>query len=198
MPVLEDGTGAIRTDYTLDSYTWTYPTGAVKGYGTFTRVFDGPSDQIGHWEFTGPPIDTQSSATGSIAQTDHENPGWGYTFDDLNYQNSPTVPDTAINQFFWGPDAVGANTINVRANFVKIVNGTVVDTFAASTSMTYNVVRPTGSIYNTALGTAGVSAVMSSTGTQYIQIDKNRILDANSNRISGPSGFSWSATVTHR
>ena len=155
--------GADPNDYQLVNYTWTFPTGAVKGYGTFGQWQEtaGPNGGSTYTVFTGGP--TMESAQ------DPEN--FPFDGDDLNYTSPGT--DHAVDSFYWGPKSSGNLDISITATFVKIVNGQQADSFTGSDTVTFNVLKPTGNIRGLKFGTAGLSTMADEFGQVWIGLDQN-------------------------
>ena len=213
--VLEDAQGNVIAGYTLANLTWKFPSGAVKGYGQFTKMQERPgaADPGDYWVFSGPPkyVGNMNDANpGSVALSDHYGTDdyygiYGYndlqrsklafTPDDLNY-NASEQGDHVINQFYWGPDAgaYGPETISVDATFTKVVNGQV-DSFEGSDSDQYRVVRPKGNVVVTQLGQAGVSGTLSD-GTQWLQLDKGNLRNTTV-QPTPPLGIQYYSTVVN-
>lgn len=203
-PVVVDQNEVVHPEYTAVNFTWTYPTGAVKGYGIFKQFQERPgaADPGNYWLFTGPPTDTgDATPGGSIAMSDHEpiDANLKYTADDLSYQSNlaangqnAEVNDHVINQFYWGPDAVGQQTVTVNATFIN--TQAPFDKVTGGDTVTVNVIRPTGSIYNVKQGQAGVSAT-DGFKNQYLSLDKTTPRDISGNAIGLPVGIEWNATV---
>jgi hypothetical protein len=180
-PLLSAPTGG--AGYQLVNFTWTFPTGAVKGYGEFSQATEGPGEGGGStytW-FSGAP-------STSLAQDPSLFP---FTSDDLNW-TSPG-DDHVVDSFYWGPASVGISTVSVTATFEKIVDDQVVDTFQGSDSAKYNVILSTGSISILQFGTAGLSTQTDDVGQYWLGLDKNsHVLPA----ATRPVGIQYSLSVT--
>lgn len=162
------------SQYSLLNYTWTFPFGAVKGYGRFSQREERPgaADPVKYWRFDGDP--TESSAI-----SEETNPEVKFTDDDKSYQSSlaanPNAEngDHVLDSFYWGPYATDEQTVFVTATYVKRdPNGNVVDTFTDDDSVTFRVIRPSGSATVDSMGTSGVTPP--GDAPQWVQIDVNR------------------------
>ncbi|MBX6316069.1 MAG: hypothetical protein IRY99_24625 [Isosphaeraceae bacterium] len=179
---LDDGT----TDWQLQNYTWTFPAGAVKGWGKFTQFSERPGDPQGDfWVFSGDPDpETASTSYGRVAP---------FTSDDLEKAPPIESNDHVIDTFYWGPTATGVQTVSITATFVD--NATL-QTFTGSDSVTFNVVQPAGSISLTApFGTAGTST-MGADGNQWLQLDVNTLRATFGIPAGSPVGIAWQASIT--
>ncbi len=187
-PILQ---GNNASQYNIVSYTWTFPTGALKGYGAFvTKTYSGVSGTY----FAGDPTDAANTKVESQ----------GFTADDLN---TGTNDPFSVNSLYFGPESTGNLVISVSAN---VQNTTTLATMTLGDSVTVNVVKPTGSIdlnqgsatnptgsnpipgssppqYYPAFGTAGVSTYTPPT-PQRLQFDANSV-------AGGPHGIDWVANV---
>ncbi len=121
------------TRYELAPINWTYPVTAVKGYGRFSITPNGTE------RFLGDPTDAANTAVKVVSS---------FTPGDQSY--SPEMYGGSANfidSFYWGPEAVGNQTINVTALFnVYIDNVRQAQQYAATDSVQVNVLRPTGSL----------------------------------------------------
>ncbi len=180
------------TSWQILSYTWTFPSGAIKGYGTFQTNTDDPDGP--YTVFAGNP--TSASNTKVEVQ--------GFSSDDLTNRQGAGINDPDhYDSFYWGPEAQGLQTISVSA-FCK--EGNTGATATETDSATVNVIRPTGSIilntganpnpsgsYYPAFGQTGVSPV-GLNSQQWLQLDANAIRN-NDATVSGPHGIDWLAFV---
>ena len=134
-------------DYVLASYTWTFPPGAVKGYGAFGEVTE-PSGPGGGTTYT-------TFNAGPSSSLAHDPTKFPFTADDLSW----TTPgkDHGVDSFYWGPEANGNSKVSIKATFDKTVGGVVVDSFTNSDSAMFKVVKTTGNIRVLTTGTAGLS-----------------------------------------
>ena len=132
MPRLQGGSAA---EYSIVDYTWTFPDGALKGYGTYKPNIS--SDVFSHvaWlTFAGDP--TTAQKTPVSAQ--------GFTPDDLNHNMAPGVNDPDwVDKFYFGPQCIGNQIVTCTATALQNATG---DTVQVADSVTLNVVRPTGSL----------------------------------------------------
>ena len=182
------GVGA--NDYSLQNYTWTFPTGALKGYGVFASDLD--DGQGGTY------TKFDSGPTSSRAQNPYY---YNFTANDLN-KSGPGDPDI-FNTFYFGPrsNTSQPSTVSVTATFVKIVDGTVVDSFTNSDSVEFNVVKPVGNISRLQFGTAGVSSgpydgadyVNGVNGQYDLGMDKNHLQPT----APEPVGIQYAASIAY-
>ena len=198
-PVDPDGSSgdAPLFDYKLEKYVWTFPGGAVKGYGTFetqTGDPDGP-----HEVFTGGP--TAQDGVPVRAETE-------FTNDDLDYDATQTdsngnVLDVVISTFFVGPEMEGLQDVKVQVTFRKYSNGVKGGTVEKGDEVQFDALKPTGAIAVDHAGVAGVSPVLSR-GSQYLQFakdwDKPRYDLGTLTKyevVNSPNiGIRWTATLT--
>jgi hypothetical protein len=173
--------GSTAGSWQILTYKWTFPSGAVKGYGTFQTKTDDPTG----------PYTTFSAAPTSAKYTNVE--VQGFSDDDLTNQQGAgiTDPDT-VNSFYWGPSATGLQTVSISA-FIK--NPGTGATMTVTSSSQTNVVQPLGTM-TTALGRAGLSTGTANyKGAPYIGIDNratfttdwfgNLVVTANTPGIQG-------------
>jgi len=180
--------GFNTASWTLAKYTWTFPQGAIKGYGSMTQSQEaaGPNGPGGTFTtFAGGP-------TNSLAQNPDSFP---FTSDDLNFVAGQS--DHVINTFYWGPKAQGVEKVSIDATFENIINGQVADTFEGTDSETFNVVQTVGNITQLQLGTAGLSDTDDSkaggAGNYWLGLDKNsHTIDPAEGR---PVGIQYSASI---
>ncbi len=133
--------GPAAGSYNILEYTWSFPSGAVKGYGTFQTKNDDPTGS--YTIFTSDP--TSASNTKVEVQ--------GFSSDDLKSLEGSGIPDHHTDSFYWGPEATGNQTVSISA----IVEDTTTHArMTLNDSATNNVVQPQGKI-EAALGRAGLS-----------------------------------------
>ncbi len=190
--------GETGTQYEVVSYTWTFPSGAVKGYGSFNYLLEqDTTTSSGNFYavFASHPTDTDGQGA-SIARA---NPDAEFDVDDLEKRYDEVQPngfpatDHVIETFYWGPEvAPGEQQVSVSVTLRKIVNGVNQGTITVGDSVKLNVNRPTGNIQILEFGEAGVTGANVSTDYQWLQFDVNTTqpLTANS-----PVGIQWKATV---
>ncbi len=179
-PILQ---GPSANSYTILKYTWTFPGGAVKGYGTFgVQTTAGVSWYV----FTGDPTNAENTTVQTM----------GFTADDLTNDSTPGVSDPDYtNLFYFGPTSTGNQTITCTAT---IQDNTTMATSSLTDSATVNVVIPVGSIaldptqnsklaggFFPAFGTTGVDP----SGTE-LQFDAKYNSGA-----SSPHGIDWMSSV---
>lgn len=193
-----EGNPDVIQGYRVVSYTWTFPQGAVKGFGTFSTgnpVNDPDGD---YTTFVSGPTDAAAKVV--KAETT-------FTTDDLDHiyaqdNDADNTRDHTINQFYFGPESTGIVTVSITMVWNKIVNDEVDGQVTATDTVSLNVFRPDGSITINSFGTAGVSPGLNYLSTsQRLGIDVDtRIVPDPANpggRISeGPQGISWTAMVT--
>ena len=166
------------TTYAVASVSYSYPTTAVKGYGTFA------TDQNGNVKFVGEPNsapDTTVKVVSTFTQDDQ----------DINHANSFHF----IKSFYWGPTAEGVQTISATAYFNKYINDVLQPAQVTATdSVQVNVLRPMGNINVTTFGTPGFGG---KSGTlPRMGLDKNTVSDAKGNVLNGIVGIQYTANVT--
>ena len=178
-------------------YQWTFPTGALKGYGLFTTRNDDPS---GPYDvFSGDPPEK------TVYPTDVKTEN--FTSDDLIWNDaSLQANDHVINTFYWGPGSASLpasglgppapRRVAVAATFKSTIPGA--PDFIGTDYVDVYVAAPTGSIALTppypppsmvpSFGTAGL---MTAGSVPQIQFDVN----FNSTAPNTPVGISWTASV---
>lgn len=119
-------------DYQVLNATWTFPTGAVKGYGIGRQGQEPGGPPLGGAAFNF--FDSGPTLEGA---EDPEDVKFAFTEDDLNFTYSSPDIDHVTKSFYWGPKSVGPLSVHVEATFAKIVDGAVVDTFYGSDTTTF-------------------------------------------------------------
>jgi len=132
MPRLQGNSAA---QYSIIDYTWTFPDGALKGYGTYKPNISGDVFNPVAWlTFAGDPTTAQNTPVSAQ----------GFTPDDLNHNMTPGVNDPDwVDKFYFGPQCIGNQIVTCTATALQ--NGTS-NTVQVADSVTLNAVRPTGSI----------------------------------------------------
>lgn len=172
--------------YELTSYTWTFPQGAVKGYGEFAELEELAGGQTHDYFYNYP--------TRDLAQDPTRFP---FTADDLSW-DGPDTFDDVLDEFYWGPDAVGPSKVEVVATYEKTVNGQV-DTFTDYDYSWFFVHRFEGTIQPMEFGNPGVGKVQKEitegiTETQYwLSMDRDSALDS----PVRPVGIHYWASITN-
>ena len=174
--------GTAAGSYQILSYTWAFPSGALKGYGTFTTNTNDPSGP--YITFAGHPT-SASNTTVQVVST--------FSSDDLTNQQGAGVNDPDVfNQFYWGPQATGNQTVSVSA---QVQNTTIKATMKLGDSAVTNVIQPQGNI-TTVLGTAGLSAGGANyDGSQFLGIDINGLYNSSNGKVTGTVGISPDGVV---
>jgi len=206
-PILT-GTGAAQFDWPAVSWTWSFPMGALKGYGTFDTVlpadpFGDASGQYDVLHSTEPPNEDTALASAKPVTTA------GFTTDDLAKVDPAVEPsDHVFNGFYFGPATVTGSPVRVTLEATFRSHTAGVPDFTGSDYVEVNVAKPTGNIaldpdgadidptappttpptLYPEFGTAGVSAGPASAG-QRLQLDANFVVSG------GPHGIDWKSSV---
>ncbi len=182
------------TGYTYDGVQESFPSGAIKGFGTF-RVEN--SDPRGpHTVFNGGP----SAADGVNVQA-----VTSFTDEDTSVTNPGVPGQFDINTFYFGPEAQGVQNIGVDLKFKKYIAGKFQGEVTIGDTVQVNVLKPSGQITVTAKGTPGVSGIQGGVGgSQVLQLSKSwdTIKGSSPNtstvdKVDLPNpGIRWDASVT--
>jgi hypothetical protein len=157
--------GGTSGNYDLVKYKWTFPTGAMKGYGTFTKALERDGELASQYEsFSGQPTGTDATEVKAVGLD-------GFTADDLEY-DATEQGDHVISTFYWGPEATGVESVSVTATVKNRLTGA---TQELTDKVNLNVIKPDGQITVQKKGTPGVSDDLSvqHPDVQALQIDKN-------------------------
>ena len=176
--------------YILYKYTWTFPSGAIKGYGLFStsqgaKTSDGTPGPS-YTKFTDGPT------TGATMSPDQ----YPFTDDDLNFDYSKTnsFEEHVTDKFYWGPEATGIKTVSLDATYALLDgNGKVVDSFEGTDSEQFNVIQTTGTIDKQQFRTAGLSTQSNAMGNYYIGLDRDSGVTSGRARTIG---IQYSAQIT--
>lgn len=161
---------------------WTYPTGVVKGYGSFQKMNGDPDGP--YTVFVSPPTD----APNTIVDLQD------FTPDDLD-KDRQQAGDHFIDHFFFGPVSIGDVSLNVTTTFGKFIDG--VDTGLranAGDGVVLNIVQPQGTMEILEVGTAGLGPAGST--PLNLQFDKDRVRPVAPNPIEAlHPGVKWRVHV---
>ncbi len=152
-------------NYDIVKYKWTFPTGAMKGYGAFSTALERQGDPASQYEvFSGQPTGAVGTAVKAVGLD-------GFTDDDLEYV-STEQGDHVINTFYWGPEASGVESVSATVTVKNRLTGATQD---LTDKVNLNVIKPDGQITVQKKGTPGVSDGLSNQhpDVQALQIDKN-------------------------
>lgn len=175
--------GTDAGNYQIVNSTWSFPSGALKGYGTFTKQYEN-GDPARSWvQFTGSP----TAASGNEVRADAN-----FSGDDLNSDLSE-ADDHVISTFYWGPMSSGSSQVSVTATVKNVITGSTIS--GLTDSVEFNVLQPTGEMSLISIGIPGVTPPQEY-GPQYLSMAKNTPRDAEGHANGTPLGIRYSSSVT--